>query len=409
MNPIFGKQLQRAREIRGISLEEAAHATRMRPAMLQALEEGNLEAFPNPAYAKSFLLLYGKYLRLDVKAVAAEIDTAMQVTVDDYQYLTHANETTAGPARRGDFARPHSLPSWGPVLALGGITAIVVFGFLLWLNMSRIGNVAETAPPKPVDEKEAIEPVVAGAQPVKIAVPLAAKKSAPVPVATPAPAPLIASATPDSMPAPLPTQPAATENPPALAANGNQAPLPVYPKDPPPPIVVKAPLPNLAPAPVTIPPKQQIIGAASQPPPIGEPVTQIDGLEVRPARVISPVAKMASNDAALLAAVDNSAPQTPPPLTDLSPVSEPDEPEVEQSALAKDPNTVEIEPIKKTWIVIRGAVGASPIYEDFLYPSARPMRLPGGKYYIEVRDADAVEIRRGGKSIAYTTGGVRIE
>ena len=65
--------------------------------------------------------------------------------------------------------------------------------------------------------------------------------------------------------------------------------------------------------------------------------------------------------------------------------------------------------IKKTWIVIRSAPGAIPIFEDFLYPSVRPMRLPAGKYVIEVRDDEAVEIRKAGLPIAYTAGGLKLE
>jgi cytoskeleton protein RodZ len=423
MNPVFGKQLTRAREIRGISIEEAAHATRMRPAMVEALETGNLEAFPNPAYAKSFLLLYGKYLRLDVKAVAAEIDTGMQVTVEDYQYLTHAKETTPGPARRGDFARPHSLPSWTPVIALGGITAVVVFGFLLWLNMSRIGDGGNKPMPKAGTQAEGIEPVVAGAQPVKVSGPTTAPRPS-VPPQVPAVAEAVAA--PVSEPVP-PVEPPVAEEPVVVAAvppppsSGNQAPAPVYPKDPPPPIVKTPPpfkVPAAAPVAVAVPavaPKSPIIGATTSltPPPVAEPVTTIDGVEVRTARVISPAAKIATNDAAMLANVENaeSAPQTAPPLTGLTPVEEPEASEVPQdsSPLAKDPNTVEIEPVKKTWVVVRREAGGPPVYEDFLYPSARPMRLPAGKYFIEARDADAIEIRRAGKTIPYLTGGVRIE
>ena len=153
MNDLIGTQLQRTREQLGISIEEAAYATRMRPPMIHALEIGDMTAFPNATYAKSFLLLYGKYLRLDVKSVAREMEPVPHVVVEDYQYLAHANETTPGPARRGDFSRPHRLPAWTPVIALGGTTAAAVFGLLLWLNMSRIGDVAETPAPKLNEEK----------------------------------------------------------------------------------------------------------------------------------------------------------------------------------------------------------------------------------------------------------------
>lgn len=388
--------------------------------MIEALEMSDLAAFPSPTYARNFLLLYGKYLRLDMKAVAAEINTGLQVTVEDYQYLTHANETTPGPARRGDFARPHSLPSWTPVLGLGALMAAIVFGFLLWLNMSRIGDVAATPPPKPDDEKEAIEPVIAGAKPVKVAIAAPVKKTPPQP--TPEPELPVAPPTEQAAPEPAPPMPEVVAEPPVAppVASSNQAPAPVYPKEPPPPLPTPAPVVKATAFVAKMPERTPIIGSSSpvespapaQPEPIvsnGEKpaaISQINGVEVRTARVISPVARLASNDAALLAQPD-SAPQTPPPLV-VTPIDEPEE-DGDTSPLAKDPNTIEIEPMKKTWLVIRDTTGATTLFEDYLYPSPRPMRLPAGKYVIEVRDADAVEIRRAGQTIAYTAGGLRLE
>ncbi|MEK0447823.1 MAG: hypothetical protein RL088_91 [Verrucomicrobiota bacterium] len=346
----LGEQLRAAREKRGISIEHASRGTRMRVAMIQALEDGNLAAFPNPAYAKNFLLLYGKYLGIDVSAYAGGIDTEHNVTVKNYQYLAHTKETTQGPARRGDFARVHSLPSWTPVLGAAAAAVVGIFGFMLWLNMSRIDDTAAVPQPPKADASRAV-----------------------VQLGTPAP-----------------VEPAASAAPVAVA------PAQVAPAAPPPP-AEKLPEPSA-------------VGSIEEAPP--QPaVTKIDGIEVRPAKVISPVARLSSSDIDLLAKIDagkaETAPQSPPPLTDLTPLDAPDE--TEESPLAHDPNTIEIEPLKKTWVVIRPSVGAPPVFEDFLYPSARPMRLPAGKYIIEVKDSDSVEIRKSGRAIAYTAGGIRVE
>ena len=345
----LGEQLRAAREKRGISLEQASHGTRMRVAMIQALEDGNLAAFPNPAYAKNFLLLYGKYLGVDVRSYAGGIDTEHNVTVKNYQYLAHTKETTQGPARRGDFARVHSLPSWTPVLGVAAAAVVGIFGFMLWLNMSRIENTAAVPQSPKADAKHAVEQLGAPA----------------------------------------------TVEPVASATPGPAAPAPVLPATPPPAEKLAEPI--------------SVAGLEEAPP---QPaVTKIDGIEVRPAKVISPVARLSNNDADLLAKIDTgtaeTAPQLPPPLTDLTPLDAPDE--TEESPLAHDPNTIEIEPLKKTWVVIRPSAGAPPVFEDFLYPSARPMRLPAGKYVIEVKDSESVEIRKSGRAIAYTAGGVRVE
>lgn len=69
--PRAGETLRRAREERGVSLEQAAQATRISKRYLQALEEDSpLDDLLNPAYSRLFLRNYAKYLRLDPEKVA---------------------------------------------------------------------------------------------------------------------------------------------------------------------------------------------------------------------------------------------------------------------------------------------------------------------------------------------------
>jgi cytoskeletal protein RodZ len=59
-----GKYLKAKRESQGISLREVADATRIREAVLRAIEEDRYEDLPH-LYIKSFLSAYAKYLGLD--------------------------------------------------------------------------------------------------------------------------------------------------------------------------------------------------------------------------------------------------------------------------------------------------------------------------------------------------------
>jgi cytoskeleton protein RodZ len=59
-----GKYLKAKRESQGISLREVADATRIREAVLRAIEEDHYEDLPH-LYIKSFLSAYAKYLGLD--------------------------------------------------------------------------------------------------------------------------------------------------------------------------------------------------------------------------------------------------------------------------------------------------------------------------------------------------------
>ncbi len=59
-----GKYLKAKRESQRISLREVADATRIREAVLRAIEEDRYEDLPH-IYVKSFLSAYAKCLRLD--------------------------------------------------------------------------------------------------------------------------------------------------------------------------------------------------------------------------------------------------------------------------------------------------------------------------------------------------------
>ena len=59
-----GKYLKAKRESQRISLREVADATRIREAVLRAIEEDRYEDLPH-IYVKSFLSAYAKYLGLD--------------------------------------------------------------------------------------------------------------------------------------------------------------------------------------------------------------------------------------------------------------------------------------------------------------------------------------------------------
>jgi len=68
----IGPPLRRAREERGLSLEQAEAATRMRARLLRALEEERFDLFPADFYVRSFLRGYADFLGLDGALLCAE-------------------------------------------------------------------------------------------------------------------------------------------------------------------------------------------------------------------------------------------------------------------------------------------------------------------------------------------------
>jgi transcriptional regulator with XRE-family HTH domain len=65
----LGSWLIRAREARGLTLEDAERDTRISRRYLQALETEQFEVIPAPVYARGFLRSYSQYLGLDPVAM----------------------------------------------------------------------------------------------------------------------------------------------------------------------------------------------------------------------------------------------------------------------------------------------------------------------------------------------------
>ncbi|HEX2089519.1 MAG TPA: RodZ domain-containing protein [Actinomycetota bacterium] len=69
--PGVGEKLREAREQRGVTIEQAAEATRISKRYLEALENDSpMDDLLNPAYGRLFLKNYAKYLDLDPDEVA---------------------------------------------------------------------------------------------------------------------------------------------------------------------------------------------------------------------------------------------------------------------------------------------------------------------------------------------------
>lgn len=80
----LGEWLVRAREARGLTLEDAERDTRISRRYLQALEEEHLDVIPAPVYARGFLRSYSQYLGLDPQEAMARYpreDDAMAAPV----------------------------------------------------------------------------------------------------------------------------------------------------------------------------------------------------------------------------------------------------------------------------------------------------------------------------------------
>lgn len=297
-----GKKLAQARLKRGLSLDEVAHATKLRPEKILALESDDYTGFPSNAYVKGFLKNYARYLGVDVAAVLASIDSTLPITVAEYQYLSNAPET---PAHYEPERRERRPPSVLPIIAAAAVLFLAVVGFWIYANAQRIFG----------------EP------------------TAPQFTAAPAsPAPMLPSVAPDiALPATLSLEPAAPHE-----------------------------------------------STAEMRPPA--PATD-DHAVIKPTIAADP----ADHDIVTPLAVPTAGPDS-------------------GDALPSGVNEVLVASVKKTWITVRrDDPKAPPIFEDFVYPDTRPLKVRGARLFIEARDPAAVQLTKNGLPIAFQAPGVPIQ
>jgi cytoskeleton protein RodZ len=89
-----GSALRRAREVRDVSLDEAARDTRLRVDQLDALEREDFGVLPGDVYVRASLRTYASYLGLDADKIAGA-----------YARTAHEVEPTAPPAKLGAVER----------------------------------------------------------------------------------------------------------------------------------------------------------------------------------------------------------------------------------------------------------------------------------------------------------------
>ena len=142
----LGEKFQKARQARNLTLDEASRMTKIRPSKLAEIEAEDFSQFPSLAYAKGFILIYGKFLNVDVSPYLEAFETSEHVTVDGYSYL---QDNPAPPPRRTEVVRkvPSGNRSSLLPLVIGIVVLVVGYSLLkLMLDVRRI---------KPSDERDA--------------------------------------------------------------------------------------------------------------------------------------------------------------------------------------------------------------------------------------------------------------
>lgn len=142
----LGQKLREARESKGIALDEAARATRIRAIRLAEIEHDIYANCPSATYARGFAVIYGDFLGVDVTPHLHEFDVSGTVGLDDYQYLNQPVEEAGRADSRALERKKAVSPRRRRVASLAMAAAFLVasvFGWMVYVNYKRLGSLDE--------------------------------------------------------------------------------------------------------------------------------------------------------------------------------------------------------------------------------------------------------------------------
>ncbi|MGV3660756.1 MAG: helix-turn-helix domain-containing protein [Prosthecobacter sp.] len=171
MPATFGQMLTAAREKRGLSIDDAAHETRIPAQRLRLLESDNIAGFGSMTYARAFIRDYSEFLELSADEFLDNLPEGVLGGECDYRYLTQSQgpwlrereqptERITAPATN----RLRSIKS--PLPAALAVFMLVLAGTAMWgMHVAETTAQEEPAALKalPVEEDDA---TAAEAQPV---------------------------------------------------------------------------------------------------------------------------------------------------------------------------------------------------------------------------------------------------
>ena len=144
-----GLLLKKKREEMGLSHEQIAQTTKIRPHILQALEEENWDALPSSAFVRGFLRSYARSLGLDEHVVS---DAYREVSKD----TESRPEIERRPARKKQGKALYILSA---LLLLAGLFFLFTYGGQIWEQLSKkVGNDLTKGPSRALLEKSVIPP-----------------------------------------------------------------------------------------------------------------------------------------------------------------------------------------------------------------------------------------------------------
>jgi cytoskeletal protein RodZ len=339
-----GKRLQRARLAKKLEIDDVAEATKIRPERIIDLEGDEYGHFPNLTYAKSFLAKYARFLEVDIEEELENFHVSRTISLGDYQYLASAPAPDFSPVKPRLRPKEFRVPPW----IVAGLVMVVLVGIPAMSFLSnRVSRGSSNRGGIEAQDKLAVEAATPSA-----ARPDASQSLPPAPTAAPANQPAARRSS---------TVEAGSENP-IFAVAPNEKRMEGG-------VEVRKALPvNPVPAPST----------ASTPGSPAAPSPEKANVEVRRAVPVDAVPAASATSA---------------PGALASPA--------EKDNLAAPPEKkLEVRVLKRTWVkVTKDTEGTQPVFEGFTGPDSRPIVVEGKRFWVNVLDKGAIEVRKDGQLV----------
>jgi cytoskeleton protein RodZ len=149
MGDSLGEYFQRAREAKGLTLEEAAARTRILPQYLKAVEDNNYAKLPDEVFAKGFVRSYARLLGLDEATVIRQFDES------GGQFYAKRNERESLKQKLEEEERRKKV---NRNIVVGVVSAVLLILFVI------MGRDRDRPEPRPVP----IDPVPAASVPAPV-------------------------------------------------------------------------------------------------------------------------------------------------------------------------------------------------------------------------------------------------
>ena len=134
-NRPVGPQLKKAREAKGLSVVEVAEAQHLRPAIIQAIENGKYELIDTELFLKGYIRAYARQVGLDGNALIADLNRELEPMREEQAQAKAANPLVDIERRRRKKRRVAKAALWLVALAVLGF---LVFSFIY--NPSQLAN-----------------------------------------------------------------------------------------------------------------------------------------------------------------------------------------------------------------------------------------------------------------------------